>query len=624
MATEFAQEIGGASGALYRQGMAHLQAGEWRQAIECFEQLKRKHPQRPEVDRLLEEARLKAQLDGASSFRARRWAVRWRPVAAWALAGLAVVIMAWQGTRFVRRQVIPGLEAAREARRQTELLQEGRALLEQGDLDAAEERFVMLEAAVPGHSEAQEALERIAEMRELRDLYEQGVALQEEGDTASALDVFRDILSRSPDYRDVATRVEAMERRQQLEDLFAEAGEAYDSGDTLTALSLYEKVRERNVSYERDVVERRLFELYLQAGRQIVERQRVEALPQAKEYFVEALALRPGSSDAALERRLAGACTEGLQAYGDEEWGRAIGRLRIVFEERPEYLGGEVVDTLYTAYVKLGEEYEKAGNLLLAYEQYQKAMELPVDNELASQQLASLAPRLTPTPTRPPTRTPPPTPRPFTGGDVQEDQNLLANASFEGGWYDTFTGQVPNGWRCLWLDGVEFPGSADIALTPETTVGQKGRTPPEERSILFLDGSQNLKVFKGFAPIYAALVQDVSGLDVGRSYRLVAPVFVDIYSWEGKKVPPSGDAGQVRLGASPVGVTWRDEEAITYSEWWTGANSSDFYLQYSEYTFDFVATEPQMTVYIELAGIFGMPNNGFFVDDLALHPIGSR
>lgn len=623
MVAGFGEEVSTQTDRLYREGMSHLQAGEWQQAIECFEEIQAEHP---EAGRLLDKARFKASMDTDASFRPRRWAIRWRSVAAWAIAIVAVAAMAVQVTLFVRNHVLPGWASLQEARRQAQWLEEGRELLEQGDLEAAENRFILLQEAVPGHPEAEQALEQIADLKELRDLYEQGIALQDQGDYASALENFKEISRRSPGYRDVAERINEIEQRERIEVLFAEAGEAYEEGDTLDALRAYEQVRKINISYERSVVEERLFELYLRAGRDLVDAPHPEDLPQATEYFARALGLRPNNQDAAREHRLAGTCAEGLQAYEDHEWGKAIGRLRVVYDERPDYLGGEVVDALYKAYVRLGEAYEESGNLVLAYDQYQQALSLPVNQSLASQRMTSLVPRLTPTPTATPlaTSTPAPTARPFRGTQVQEDQNLLTNPSFEGGWHDTYTGQVPDGWRCLWLDGVTFPGSADIALTPETLVMQKSRTPPEEHSLLFLDGSQSVKAFKSFAPVYTAFVQDVNNLDVGRRYRLVAPIFVDVFDWEAGKVPPGGDAARVRLGAAPVGAAWRDEEAITYSEWWDGTNTSDFYLQYSDYTFDFVATESEMTIYIEFAGVFGMSNNGFFLDDVALHPLGTE
>ena len=84
-----------------------------------------------------------------------------------------------------------------------------------------------------------------------------------------------------------------------------------------------------------------------------------------------------------------------------------------------------------------------------------------------------------------------------------------------------------------------------------------------------------------------------------------------------------GEAARIRLGAAPQGAAWRDEEAINYSEWWDGRETSEFFLQYSEYTFDFEATQSDMTIYVEMAAIFGLNNNGFFLDDMALHPLGT-
>jgi hypothetical protein len=377
-------------------------------------------------------------------------------------------------------------------------------------------------------------------------------------------------------------------------------------------------------------VEARLFELYMKAGREIVESSRVDELSQATSYFVQALALRPRDPGAALEQDLAETCAQGLEAYDEEQWGKAIARLRTVIAEYPDYLDGKVVQSLYRAHVELGRAYEEAGNLQLAYEQYQQALSLPVDHAVVARLLDSLVPRLTPTPaptpmptTTPAAGTPAPASSSFTGSEVQMDQNLLVNPSFEEGWYDIYTGQVPDGWRFVWLDGVEFPGSADAAFAPETMVTQKTSVPPEERSLLFRDGSRCLKVFRGFTPVYGAAVQDVSGLDVGRNYRLIVPIFVDVFNWEGQKVAPGGEAARIRLGAAPLGATWRDESAITYSDWWDGANTPGFYLQYSDFSFDFEAEEPEMTIYIELAGIYGLTNNGFFVDDVALYPLGS-
>lgn len=620
----FADQAGAEADPRYREGVAHLQAGEWEAAIESFQALRQAYPANQEIAEALEEARLKADLDAGPQVKGRRWAIRWRPLVIGAIVILVLVGVGFAVTRVITRQVLPMLAETRAEREQAQLLSEAQSLLEAGELDAAQSRFAALLERVPGHPAALEGLEQIADRRLLDDLYQQAVAFQEEGNYGEAQKLYAEILRDEPGYRDVSERLEDVERRLEIEDLFAGAEAAYEAGEYREALSLYQSVRDRNVSYERQLIDERLFELYMRVGRQIIAAPQEDQLQRALSYFARALSLRPASSEAALEHQLAISCSEGFSAFSNEVWGTAIARLKTVVDERPDYLGGIAVQRLYLAYVTLGEQYEAAGNRQLAWEQYQKALALPVDRALAEERATALAPLLTPTPTPTPqpTRTPAPTPAPFTGGAVQED-NLLTNPSFEGDWYDIYTGQVPEGWRVLWLDGVDFPGSTAPALAPETIIGQKQRTPPEERDVFFLDGDQHLKVFKGMAPMYAAVVQDVNGLDVGRRYRLVANVFVDAYIWDGGKVEPGGDAARVRLGAAPQGAAWRDEEAIEYSEWWDGTNTSDFFLEYSEFTFDFEATQSDMTIYVEMAGIFGLNNNGFFLDDMALHPLGT-
>ena len=73
----------------------------------------------------------------------------------------------------------------------------------------------------------------------------------------------------------------------------------------------------------------------------------------------------------------------------------------------------------------------------------------------------------------------------------------------------------------------------------------------------------------------------------------------------GKKVAPDiTDAGQVRLGAGLTGAAWRDETAIGYSGWWTGASVPDFYFNYQTYIYDFTAVDTTMSVWIEVRSTY--------------------
>ncbi len=215
-----------------------------------------------------------------------------------------------------------------------------------------------------------------------------------------------------------------------------------------------------------------------------------------------------------------------------------------------------------------------------------------------------------------------------TAAQTQGTQNLLVNSGFEEGHYsqgNIAELTVPNGWKLHFVDGVTFPGAWDNlpAARPESVVWNSIGGIPEGEEILWRDGVYTLKVFKAWAPMYAALSQDVAGLQVGRRYRLVAPIYPDIVmDYKNGKVPPDRpDAGQVRLGASPVGAAWRDEGAIAYSGWWTGATVSPFYQAYSTFVYDFTATQENMTVWIEFRSTYPYSNNGFFMDTMGLYTL---
>ncbi len=209
------------------------------------------------------------------------------------------------------------------------------------------------------------------------------------------------------------------------------------------------------------------------------------------------------------------------------------------------------------------------------------------------------------------------------GQQAAAQSNLLTNPGFEGGYYNQ-DGipeiAVPNGWRMHWIDGQPFNGSNGNAARPETVVWNIKDAPEAEQILFFKDGSYAFKIFKGWAPVYSALSQDVTGLEVGRKYRLAAPIYIDIVeSYEGRKRPPTKlDSGQVRLGASATGVAWRDEANIQYSPIWTAGTISPFYLAYPIFLYDFVATSPNMTVWVEMGSIDPYINNGFFLDGISL------
>jgi hypothetical protein len=209
--------------------------------------------------------------------------------------------------------------------------------------------------------------------------------------------------------------------------------------------------------------------------------------------------------------------------------------------------------------------------------------------------------------------------------------NLFENPGWEAGHhYQDNIPQivVPNGWRMHWLDGAAFEGTnGTAAYRPETIVWNIQDAPPHEHSTFFRDGIYTFKVFRGWAPMYTALSQDVTGLEVGRKYRISAPIYVDIvekYEGDSKVAPGNPEHGFVRFGAGPQGAAWRDANQINYSPKWTGSNVNSFYLTMQTYIWDFVATQENMTIFIEMGATYPYQNNAFFMDGVGLYALNEQ
>jgi tetratricopeptide (TPR) repeat protein len=403
----------GHEGRGYREGLAHLQAGEWKEAIRCFEAVLREDPNNQAAQQALDDARFKAGIDATTHVRAKRWIVPWRAIILRLLVIVAIVMVAVAVFRLVNRQFAPALAQAAELRQQRELLADGNARLEAGDVDAAEAAYTELLAKVPDHREALAGLAQIKTARELDTLYKQAVSLQESGQFEPALRLLTDLSVKSPTYRDVSIRIATIKRQQEVDQLLAGAEADFQAGRDSDALAKYLQIRALNEAYQRDLVASRTFELYMRLGSALIEGEdpAPEDVPAAEDYFSKALALQPRNTNAAAEQRLA---RQYLAAQADSRanaWERAAAELEAIYAERPGYLGGKVIAPLYDAYIRNGDGYRASQDCAYAYEQFRKASELPVaDRSLAISRLEETRPCITPTPT--PTDTPTSTPIP--------------------------------------------------------------------------------------------------------------------------------------------------------------------------------------------------------------------
>jgi len=410
----------------YREGMSCLQNGKWPEAADRFQELLDAHPGSELARRALDEARFKAKVDATAHVRPKQWVIPWGRLLFYFSVVVLTGLVGAFGTYMFRSRFAPVLAEARAKRQVEQRWAECTALREAGDLDAAEACFQGLLSLDPQDQRAQLSLQEIAEQRGLEQLYQEGLGLEAQGEGSSsrdregalryyeaALQKYTEILRLSPLYRDVPSHITAIEQRMRLVRLFGDAEADFEAGRPLEALEEYLQVRELNNRYERDLIDARLFDIYLGLGREIIERSPAtpEMMPRAREYFEKALRLAPRSAEAALEKRQVSLFIEGqtryYQGYSDE----AIARLGQVYEQRPGYLHGLLIGMLYDAYIRSGDAHQASGDVGFAYEQYRRAVSLPLaDRTLALERLEAITPYLTPTPT--PTATPTPTSTP--------------------------------------------------------------------------------------------------------------------------------------------------------------------------------------------------------------------
>jgi len=399
----------------YHEALQHLQSGRWQEAQEELEALFHRYPDSGELKALLEQARFKASLDRdwGRRIKGRRFALSWRRV----LPRLALVLLLagliYGGVNFYHQWYLPHRERLAVQAQELKLQQQGQEALARGDYEAAQAAFSRLLDISPDNEAALAGLAEAEWQAQLAADYEAAISALEAGDTAQALARLRALQARAPGYRDVARRLKELENAQDLERLFAEAEEHYAAGRWMEAIAAYEALRERNITYERERVEAHLFESYLAYGQALVSDPPAgsQTVAEALDAFRQALTLRPREPRAKEEEELAYAYLTGLKRYEAGEWAEAIPFLRSVYERRPDYLGGFLAQQLYRAYLALGDAYLVEGERTEAFQQYEMASSLAVeDASEALLRMSGLAPELTPTATPTPTPTPSPTP----------------------------------------------------------------------------------------------------------------------------------------------------------------------------------------------------------------------
>ena len=392
---------------------AAYQHGKWKEARALLERILSQHPEDTTARELLEEAELRAGIEGQTRVRPRLVIFPWRRLATMVGMVTLLLLAGWGGVKIYGEKIGPGAEIQRIARQRQALFAEAQEQFLEGQFDATADTLTRLLEEQSDYPGAQELLDRAEEEADLLERYDRAVKLHESGSTDAAMEELVQINITRVGYRDVSARISDINRLKQREDLYLEAIRLEEDGDLAGALGLYQEVQRLDAGFRPDFIRGKLFDLHLSLGVEIAERVPpvLEALPEAVEHFEQALMLRPREATAAGWRDLITDFMSGQSRYHQGAWGEAVRLLRSVYDRRPSFVQSTLLGMLYTAYINLGDLYQGQGDVGAAYAQYLEASNLPVDDTaLADKRIVDIVPVLTPTAT--PTATATPTERP--------------------------------------------------------------------------------------------------------------------------------------------------------------------------------------------------------------------
>lgn len=184
--------------------------------------------------------------------------------------------------------------------------------------------------------------------------------------------------------------------------------------------------------------------------------------------------------------------------------------------------------------------------------------------------------------------------------------NVLRNGSFEGGWFhpDGIPEiQNPDDWVMRWADAdTPNPYSDDDwnrFVRPEVRVLSRQFLPEDEQDLFILDGSQTLKVFKGYGAWCLEMVQPLH-LEPAM-YTFTVRIFGDLVAYydNGRKHwAPDPNSGLLRFVLN--GHAYTDTHSITPGMW-------------NLYSMEFAA-DGDTSIGAQVMCPFALENSGIFAD----------
>lgn len=406
----------------YLEILRRMQLGEWAEAVPMLKLLKAQYPEARELDLLLSEVTLRAEYDATwdGKIKGRRAVINIPKLSAKVLP-VTLVALLIVGSIFYygQRSKVRALNDTRAS-----LMEQAQTAMMSGKFQDAHGLYGQLlaeDSKYPGALSGQQEAER---MMEIDGEYEQILGKIDSGELRDALASLIDLQERSPGFRDVPLLIKQLQGQETIAEVFSNAESAFAAQNWRDAIAHYESARQIDSTYERDKVTENLITAYIQAGQAIVAKSPTDGadLEQAQTDFEKALKLRLGEPTAKLEAEMLDTYLYGQQFLDDGKLLRGIDVLLPIYQSRSDYLNGYLVQSLYEAYLQLGDDAQAAGELRIAMGYFGKAAALKVTTRevaLARLREVSLALTPTPTPTIPPTPYPTATPIPPTLADYK-------------------------------------------------------------------------------------------------------------------------------------------------------------------------------------------------------------
>ncbi|MEM7133786.1 MAG: hypothetical protein AAF702_46250 [Chloroflexota bacterium] len=409
----------------YLEVLRRMQLGQWEEVIPMLKLLKAQYPKARELDLLLSEVKLRADYESAwnGKIKGRQSVLDLARLSTKIVPIVLIALLAIGGALYYgQRSQVRALNNERTA-----LMEQAQAAMLGSSFQMALDLYNEMLAKEPDYTAAQTGQSEAIQMLEIDSEYQRILAQIESGDTQDEVAALIRLQEKSPGFRDVPVLIKELQGQESLAERFTAAKVAFSAGNWEKAIHYYESVRLADSTYEAEHVIDRLVASHINTGLEIVQSNPAHGgdLNHAMKSFEKALKLKLGEPTARFERDMLDTYLYGQELLEDGKFARAIDQLLPIYQARSNYLDGYMVQSMYDAYIQLGNNVEADGDLRRAMGYYGKAAALKVTNrDVALAKLREVSFALTPTPT--PTSTPKPyiplptaTPVPLTLADLK-------------------------------------------------------------------------------------------------------------------------------------------------------------------------------------------------------------